>query len=58
MNTELEIEKLAFALTQHDDDLQLYANGESMDALPEFEQTEDAIMELLYQLYNYFFCPK
>jgi SPP1 gp7 family putative phage head morphogenesis protein len=54
MNTELEIKKLAFALTQHDDDLQLYANGESMDALPEFEQTEDAIMELLYQLYMLF----
>ena len=49
MDKETEIKKLAFALTQHDDDLQLYANGESLDALPEFEQTEDAIMELLYQ---------
>ena len=54
MINQNEINDLAFALTQHDDDLQLYANGESLDALPEFEQTEDAIMELLYLLYAKF----
>ena len=49
---DMSIKELSFALTQHADDLQLYANGISMDAYAEFEQTEDAIMELLYLLYQ------
>lgn len=48
----MEIKELAFALTQHADDLQMFANGVSMDALDDFLQTEDAIMELIYKLYQ------
>ena len=48
----MTIPELAFALTQHADDLQMFANGVSMDAYGDFEQTEDAIMELIYQLYQ------
>lgn len=46
------IKELAFALTQHADDLQLFINGVSMDAMGDFEQTEDAIKELIYKLYE------
>lgn len=48
----LSIEELAFALTQHADDLQMFANGVAMEAYGSFEQTESAIMELIYQLYE------
>lgn len=46
------IEELAFALTQHADDLQIFINGVSIDAMGDFEQTEDAIKELIYKLYE------
>lgn len=46
------IKELAFALTQHADDLQMFINGVSIDAMGEFEQTEDAIKELIYKLYE------
>lgn len=52
MRKDMSLKELSFALTQHEDDLQLFANGISMDAYAEFEQTEDAIMELLYLLYQ------
>jgi SPP1 gp7 family putative phage head morphogenesis protein len=46
------IKELAFALTQHADDLQMFINGVSIDAMGTFEQTEDAIKELIYKLYE------
>lgn len=47
----MEIKELAFALTRHADDLQMFANGVSADAIGEFEQTASAIMELVYRIY-------
>ena len=46
------IKELAFALTQHADDLQMFINGVSIDAMGSFEQTEDVIKELIYKLYE------
>ena len=48
---KMSIRELAFALTQHADDLQLFANGVSEDAADDFAQTEAAIMEIIYELY-------
>ena len=48
---KMSIRELAFALTQHADDLQLFANGISEDAADDFFQTEAAIMEIIYELY-------
>lgn len=50
--TEEEIRQIAFAIAQHEDDLQLYANGLEEDAIGKFDKTVDAIMELIYQLYE------
>ena len=50
--TEEEIRQIAFAIAQHEDDLQLYANGLEEDAIGEFDKTVDSIMELLFQLYE------
>ena len=50
--TKEEIRQIAFAITQHEDDLQLYANGLAEDAIGEFDKTVDAIMELIYKLYE------
>lgn len=50
--TNEEIRQIAFAITQHEDDLQLYANGLAEDAIGEFDKTVDAIMELIYKLYE------
>ena len=49
---KMSIRELAFALTQHADDLQLFANGVSEDAADDFAQTEAAIMEIIYELYS------
>ena len=45
------IEELAFILTQHADDLQLFANGLAEDAVDDFSQTEAAILELIVEMY-------
>lgn len=42
------------ALTQHCDDLQIYANGIAEDATREFADSEAAIMEIIYLLYAKF----
>ena len=52
MAKQMTIDELSLAITQHADDLQFFANGVSMDALDEFEKTVDAIMELIYLLYE------
>ena len=49
---KMSMRELAFALTQHADDLQLFANGISEDAADDFYQTEAAIMEIIYELYS------
>jgi SPP1 gp7 family putative phage head morphogenesis protein len=46
--------KLSTALTQHCDDLQIYANGVAEDAVSEFADSETAIMEIIYLLYAKF----
>ena len=48
----MTIEELSLALTEHADDLQLYANGISEDAEAELAATEDAILVLIYALYQ------
>ena len=48
----MTIEELTLALTEHADDLQLYANGISEDAEAELAATEDAILVLIYALYQ------
>jgi SPP1 gp7 family putative phage head morphogenesis protein len=47
----MEIKKLKLALTAYGDDLQLYANGISEDALTELAQTEEKILALVAELY-------
>lgn len=49
---KMSIRELAFALTQHADDLQFFANGVSEDAADDFAQTEASIMEIIYELYS------
>ncbi len=49
---KMSIRELAFALTQHADDLQIFANGVSEDAADDFAQTEASIMEIIYELYS------
>ncbi len=48
----MTIEELARALTEHADDLQLYANGIAEDAEAELAATEDSILVLVYELYQ------
>lgn len=46
-----ELKRLMLALTQHADDLQLYANGIAEDALDELDATEEAIYRLIDAIY-------